>query len=212
VVTARVALTARDVAVPDLRGRSLNEASARLGELGLTLKVDQGRRFDTDVPSDRIVTQEPQGGVTARFGRSVKVWLSSGPRVNYVPPLTGFTERSATTEVEQAGLALGEVAEIRSSDYPAGIVIAQEPPARSAGNRVSLLVNRGERAATYVMPDLIGISGDRAADLLRDAGFRVAVVSEQPYPGVPPGVVLRQAPQAGFQVAPGDPISLEVSR
>jgi hypothetical protein len=30
--------------------------------------------------------------------------------------------------------------------------------------------------------------------------------------GIPAGVVLRQNPQAGFQIAPGEPISLEVSR
>ena len=51
-----------------------------------------------------------------------------------------------------------------------------------------------------------------AADALRSRGFRVAVVGDQPYPGVPTGVVLRQSPQAGFQIAPGEPISLEVSR
>ena len=52
----------------------------------------------------------------------------------------------------------------------------------------------------------------RAADLLRTRGFRVAVVGDHPYPGVPAGIVLRQNPQAGFQIAPGEPISLEVSR
>ena len=62
------------------------------------------------------------------------------------------------------------------------------------------------------MPDLIGVNGDRAADILRDQGFRVAVVGSMPYPGVAAGIVLRQSPQAGFQVAPGEPISLEVSR
>jgi beta-lactam-binding protein with PASTA domain len=62
------------------------------------------------------------------------------------------------------------------------------------------------------MPDLIGTDGERAASLLRGKGFRVAVVGQQPYPGVPAGVVLRQSPQAGFQIGPGDPISLEVSR
>jgi beta-lactam-binding protein with PASTA domain len=40
----------------------------------------------------------------------------------------------------------------------------------------------------------------------------VAVVGSMPYPGVASGVVLRQSPQAGFQIAPGEPISLEVSR
>lgn len=62
------------------------------------------------------------------------------------------------------------------------------------------------------MPDLIGVNGARAAEILRSRGFRVAVVGDHPYPGVPPGTVLRQFPQGGFQVAFGDPISLEVSR
>ena len=30
--------------------------------------------------------------------------------------------------------------------------------------------------------------------------------------GIPPGVVIRQTPAGGYQVHPGDPISLEVSR
>jgi len=63
-----------------------------------------------------------------------------------------------------------------------------------------------------VMPDLIGVNGDRAAGILRDRGFRVAVVASAPYPGIAAGVVIRQSPQAGFQIGPGEPISLEVSR
>ena len=62
------------------------------------------------------------------------------------------------------------------------------------------------------MPDLIGVAGSRAVDLLRTRGFRVTIVGELPYPGVPAGIVLRQFPAAGFQIAAGDPISLEVSR
>ena len=73
-------------------------------------------------------------------------------------------------------------------------------------------MNRAEQATNYVMPDLIGVNGDRAAALLRGHGFRVAVVGSTPYPGVAAGIVLRQSPQAGFQIAPGEPISIEVSR
>jgi beta-lactam-binding protein with PASTA domain len=38
------------------------------------------------------------------------------------------------------------------------------------------------------------------------------VVAQQPYPGVPSGIILRQFPAAGFQVTPDQPVSLEVSR
>jgi beta-lactam-binding protein with PASTA domain len=90
--------------------------------------------------------------------------------------------------------------------------VAQDPAAKEPAARVALLVNRGERATSFVMPDLIGVNGDRAADVLREQGFRVAVVGTMLYPGVAAGIVLRQNPQAGFQVAPGEPISIEVSR
>jgi beta-lactam-binding protein with PASTA domain len=77
---------------------------------------------------------------------------------------------------------------------------------------VALLVNRGEQGNAYVMPDLIGVAGSRAVDLLRAHGFRVTIAGEIPYPGIPPGIVLRQSPSAGFQIVAGEPISLEVSR
>jgi len=211
-VAARVALKAREVEVPDLRGRTLNAASAQLEDLGLLLKVDEARRSDAKVPPGRIAVQEPAPQAAVRRGRSIRVWVSAGARVAKMPSLVGDTERTAQLRLQQEGIALAFTAEIRSNEYPPDSVVAQEPQPNGSGTEVTLLVNRGERGVGYVMPDLIGTEGERAAELLRSRGFRVAVVAQQPYPGVPAGVVLRQSPQAGFQVAPGDPISLEVSR
>jgi beta-lactam-binding protein with PASTA domain len=191
----RVALRAREVTVPDLQGRSVAEATTQLTSLGLTLRVDDSRRLDPKVPADRILLQDPVQGIVTRRQRSVRVWLSAGPRIATIPRLTGETERTAQLRLQADGL-----------------VVAQKPPPDSRGTEVALLVNRGERSTSYVMPDLIGVNGDRAAELLRSRGLRVAVVGEQPYPGVPAGIVLRQLPQAGFQIAPGEPISIEVSR
>ncbi len=208
----RVALRTREVTVPNLTDRTVNDASALLADEGLALKVEEGRRVDRTIAAGRIVSQDPPTGVVTRRQRSVKVWLSAGPRTTSVPSLVGESERSAHIRLQQDALELAGVAEVRASDYPAGTVMAQEPPAAGQGARIFVLVNRGEQPATYVMPDLIGVDGERAADVLRGRGFRVAVVGEQPYPGVPPGIVLRQHPQAGFQIASGEPISLEVSR
>jgi eukaryotic-like serine/threonine-protein kinase len=208
----RVALKTREVVTPELGGRTVNEASDILSEAGLHLRVEEGGRLDPKVPAGQILTQDPQPGVRTRRERSVKVWVSAGPRSSIVPALVGESDRTARMRVQQDGFVVGSLSEIRSADYPAGTVVAQTPPAKARSERVALLVNRGERDATYVMPDLIGVNGDRAADLLRARGFRVAVVGDHPYPGVPAGVVLRQNPQAGFQIAPGEAISIEVSR
>jgi len=208
----RVALKTREVVVPPLTGKSVNEATALLSEAGLNLKVEEGKRVDAKVPAGQILTQDPQPGVRTRRERSVKVWVSAGPRSTIVPALIGESERTAQLRLQQEGLELAGTAEVRSSDYVAGTVMAQTPGPQANAPRVALLVNRGEHGATYVMPDLIGVNGDRAADLLRMRGFRVAVVGDHPYPGVPGGIVIKQNPQAGFQIAPGETISLEVSR
>jgi beta-lactam-binding protein with PASTA domain len=208
----RVALRAREVQVPDLTNRTANEASAIAADLGLTLKVDDSRRLDLKVAAGRVLAQEPAAGAVARRQRSLKVWLSAGQRASTVPMLVGETERTAQMRLTQDGLTLSNISEIRTQSFAPDIIVAQTPPAKTASGRVALLVNRGERGASYVMPDLIGVNGDRAADILRNRGFRVAVVGSNPYPGVAAGIVIRQSPQAGFQIGPGEPISIEVSR
>lgn len=211
-VSMRLALRSRDVVVPTLVGGTVQQATATLENVGLTLRVEEGRRVDPKVPAGHVVSQEPASGSSARRPRSVKVWISAGARAPVIPELVGATERTAQIRLQSDGLGLLRAVEVRTADYPAGVVIAQTPPAKAKGTDVSLLVNRGERGATYVMPDVIGVDGDRAADLLRGFGFRVAVVGTYPYPGIPTNTVLRQNPRSGFQVAPGEAISLEVSR
>jgi serine/threonine-protein kinase len=211
-VAMRVALRTREVAVPNIVGESVNAATEQVGALGLSLRVDPNPRPDARVPAGRIMQQDPPAGVQARRQRSIRVWLSAGARTTIVPALVGQTDRSARIRLEQDGLALGAVSEFRSPDYPADSIVAQDPPATTRSGTVAVLVNRGEQAASYVMPDLIGVDGERAAEVLRTRGFRVSIVGEQPYPGVPPGTVVRQQPAGGFQLGPSAAISLEVSR
>jgi beta-lactam-binding protein with PASTA domain len=208
----RTALRARAVQVPELVGRSVNDASRVLTDLGLTLKVDENQRVDATVPEGQITQQDPPPGVPARPQRSIRVWLSAGARTTRVPELVGQTERTARFRLDQEAIELGPVTEFRSPDYPADAVVAQDPAPDAVAPRVSLLLNRGEQAVTYVMPDVIGMDGSAAAEALRGRGFRVSITGSQPYPGVPPGTVVRQQPAGGFRVAEGDAIALEVSR
>lgn len=212
-VSMRVALRAREVQVPDLTQRTATGASALAASVGLSLRVDETSRPDPNVAAGLVLGQEPEAGATLRRQRSVRVWLSAGPRASNVPAVTGETERGAQVRLVRDGFEVAGLSEVRSEDYPPDIVVAQDPPAGAeAAPSVALLVNRAEFGASVVMPDLIGVPEDRAAAILRNHGFRVSIVGSTPYPGVPPGVVLRQNPQAGFQIAPGEPISLEVSQ
>jgi serine/threonine-protein kinase len=208
----RIALRSREVQVPNLVNHTANEATALAGDMGLSVRVDDTRRPDPKIPAGHVIAQDPAAGSTARQQRSIRIWLSAGQRSATVPPLVGETERTAQLRLVQDGLNLTGVSEIRSQTFAQDVIVAQTPPAKAASGQVALLVNRGERGASYVMPDLIGANGDRAAEILREHGFRVAVVGSTPYPGVAAGIVIRQSPQGGFQVGPGEPIALEVSR
>jgi len=208
----RVALRARETAVPTFTGLEVSAAVKAGDDVGLDVKVDEARRFDAKVPEGSVAAQEPPAGTAVRRGRTVKVWVSAGSRELLVPRLIGEPQRQAIARLQQDGLEVLGVAEIRSSALAADVVVAQDPPPESRGGKVALLVNRGERAGGYVMPDVIGVPSESALTLLRSAGLRVTIGAYQPYPGVPVGTVLRQHPAAGFQVTAEEPISLEISR
>ncbi len=211
-IAMRVAVRARQVTVPNLVGQSLADATNLATNLDLPLRVGPIKRPDPKVPAGHVLMQEPTAGSAARRQRSVRVVLSAGAHVALAPSLLGETQRSAEIRVAQDGLSIGAVTEIRSALYPPDVVVAQDPPPATQTAQIRLLVNRGEDRATYVMPDLIGLNGDRAADVMRTRGFRVSITTQSAASAIPPGVVVRQSPAGGYQVHPGDPIVLEVSR
>ena len=212
-VTMRVVLSARDVAVPGVVGRVLPEASALAARRGLDIRV-QGRRHDPAVPADHVIAQEPPAGGTLKAHRSVRVWVSLGARRITVPRVEGQSVRTARITLEQAGVPVAHVVEV-DARAPEGQVLVQRPTAGQTdlpGDGASLLVSRGSGRSDFVMPDLIGRSAAAAMGSLIAAGFKVADVRYRSYPGVAPGIVLRQLPAAGYRVDPRTPLSLDVSR
>jgi eukaryotic-like serine/threonine-protein kinase len=211
--TMRVVLTSRDVAVPSLAGRALADANALVAQRGLALRIE-GRRHDATVPAEHVVAQEPPPGGTLKAHRAVRVWVSLGPRRVSVPPIEGGTARTARIALEQAGVPVARVVEIEDA-APEGTVLVQRPPPGEAdlsSGGASLLVSRGLAGASYVMPDLIGREAGAVIAALQAAGLKVSDVRYRTYPGVEPGIILRQTPPAGHPVSPRAALSLDVSK
>jgi serine/threonine-protein kinase len=207
----RVANRVRDVVVPDLKGLTLARANELSAQTGLELRVE-GRRPDRSIPRDHVLSQEPEAGTTLRRQRAIRIRVSDGQQDPVVPVVVGQNERTAEMMLAQEQITIGRRVEIRTNGYATGAVVAQDPPATQQSAAVALLVNRGESGASYVMPDVIGALGGRVVEILRRRGFRVTVGAEVPYPGLPSGIVIRQTPQAGFQIGQGESIVLEISR
>jgi serine/threonine-protein kinase len=213
VTTMRVVLLSQEVPVPPLEGRRVPEAGALAARHGLLVRVE-GRRHDPRVARDRVALQEPAAGATLKRQRSIRVWLSLGPERLEVPAIEGQSVRTARLTLDQARVPVARVVEV-DDPSPAGTVLAQTPAAGqtdSIGEGVSLLVSRGRPRPQYLMPDLIGRAAEGLLEELARHGLKVADVRERHYPGVPPGVVLRQAPAAGHPVNPAVAVSLEISQ
>jgi len=209
----RTVLETQQVEVPSLLGRRTAEAGALASKRGLLIRVE-GKRNDAKVPPDHIVSQEPLPGVALKSHRSVRVWLSLGPRKLNLPAVEGQSVRTARLAFDQARVDVIRVAEV---DDPTneGTVLVQHPPpgeVEAIEGGASMLVSRGSLRRDYVMPDLIGRRADQVIAPLTSAGLKIADVRYRSYPGAAGGVVLRQNPAAGHRVSPRTTVSLEVSQ
>jgi beta-lactam-binding protein with PASTA domain len=126
----------------------------------------------------------------------------------------GQSVRTGRIALEQAGVPVSHVVEVADL-APEDQILVQRPAFGETdvpGDGASLLVSRGRGRADYVMPDLIGRPALGVMAALLAAGFKVADVRYRSYPGVAPGIILRQLPAAGHRINPRTPLSLHVSR
>jgi eukaryotic-like serine/threonine-protein kinase len=212
--TMRVVLRTQEVVVPSLVGKPLAEAGALAARRRLVLRVE-GRRNDPKLGRDLIVEQEPAPGAGIKRQRSVRVWVSLGPRRLTIPKVEGESVRSGRLLLDQAQVPVGRVIEVNDVAEE-GTILQQHPPMGEtdtlSAEGASLLVSRGPGNREFVMPDLIGRPALTVLETLRVAGLKVTEVRYRPYPGVAAGLVLRQAPLSGYRVSPQTAISLDVSQ
>jgi beta-lactam-binding protein with PASTA domain len=147
----------------------------------------------------------------------VTLMLSTGPRERSLPSMIGDSRSRALIALEQQGFEVDFVAVAPSTEVPRDTVIAQEPdPAELAVGQTAplrLLTSLGPPTRYYVMADLINREVAVVRPYLEGLGFRVTEgPNRRLITNVPPGTIVMQTPNAGFRVAAGGEIVLQVSR
>lgn len=198
-----------EVLVPDLAGRTLDEAESTLTGLGLRMQPGE-EIHDEKMPPGTVVGQSPPPLRAVRRGRPVTVVVSAGEPSVRVPDLVGLSQRQAELALGRQGLRLGRVA--RTFD-PAGAIgiVAQRPAAGQevpSGAVVGVLVREGHERSWHRMPDLVGSPMVRVRDELARAGFEIRRVTFRPAGDQLPGTVLDQWPPAGSRIPTGGSIEL----
>ncbi len=141
---AWLVLTSRDpgpVTVPNFIGRNITQAKAMADELGL--KVVE-RPQASAKPEGEVLSQSIPANVPVASGVSVTLTISNGaPPCCKVPNLEGLSEGQAAAKLKAAGLVLGDVGSLTTSDQDPGTVISQVPGAgatRPPGSKVDIVV------------------------------------------------------------------------
>src|SRR5204863_4047336 len=191
-----------------------DEAEQILTGRGLKLKITSSR-FSSDIAEGKVLDQIPSSGTRLKVDRTVKVLLSLGERRYAVPNLVGTSLRAAQLTLAQRRLTLGKALYAHTSEGDPSTVVYQAPkPGTQEGSdpSVNILISLGPPAEYFIMPDLIGKPADLVASRARNEGFRIGKINYRKYPGVEPGVVIQQKPQAGYRLTKSDVVLLDVSQ
>jgi serine/threonine-protein kinase len=210
----RFAIRGREVEVPSLMGKTKEEAEQLLKGRGLRLNVSSSQ-FSSDIAAGKVLAQLPPSGTHLKVDRTVKVLLSLGERRFAVPNLVGTSVRAAQLTLTQRQLKLGNQLYTHTPEGDPATVVYQFPKAgtqEGSDPSVNILISLGPPAQYFIMPDVIGKLAELVSARARNEGFRIGKMNYRKYPGVEPGVVIQQKPQAGYRLTKSDVILLDVSQ
>ena len=214
IISYQITIHGEQVSIPDLSGKTMEEARAFLSDKKLTV-VQSGLRLHDRYEAGKIILQEPEADVRVKLYEEIHVILSAGKEKVMVPDLQNRMFQAVGPELQEIGLQRGGDSHVYSSRYAAGKIIAHSPLAGEEvpkGSRISCLVSEGSRGERYVMPDLIGKKWKDVRPNLEAMGFRITDLREIAYRFIESGIIIRQNPLQGSPVQTRNLISLEVSK
>ena len=165
------------VDMPNLVGKTLEEAEKTVDDLGLKLETTEVA--SSDVEEGKIVSQDPEykeGKIEK--GSTIKVNVSKGPEQNELPKLEGMKIEDARKTAETLGITLKEETE-NNDKVEEGIIIKQD-------TSVGTLVKSGDTVTVHVsagvekvkVPTVVGMDEGTAVATLKNAGLNPKVTYE----------------------------------
>jgi eukaryotic-like serine/threonine-protein kinase len=200
-IAIRYAIQGREVTLPNLVGKSQQQAQQQLAGIGVGLKVED--RVFNNLPVDAVVRQSPPPGMRVKVGADEHVVLSLGPQKVTIPLLNGMSERLARIELLRSGMQLGEESTAYLPGATPDTVLDQDPEpgtANATSPHENILVAAEPPPPAYVMPQLDGSTLTAAEAKLASAGLKVPKIALEQAPGAEHGTVLDQTPSRGARV------------
>ena len=199
--------------VPDIRGKTVEEAQEMEGVKDIFLIEVQGTRTTEEYQPGQIVEQDPAAGRTRKSNLVIQVYVAAEPEKVPMKDLVGMEYRQARVLLTDMGLDLKITTETVSSDkYGADAVIETVPAADEplvAGQTVILRVSTGPETVT--VPTFTGQDIANAVQNAQDLGLTVGEITYDTFSFAPQGQVIDQSIKPTNEVPGGTKISFTVS-
>ena len=203
----------KEVMVPSISGKSVVEALDILSRYNLGVKK-AAQEHHPDLPPGTVTRQDPPGGMIVREGKIVKVTISQGSELVFVPDIVGETMRRAELIVRKSNLTVGSVTELYSLRYEKDRVVTQKPEPNTIVNKnteMELVVSLGEPVdGTILMPNFVGESVHDAKIWCEFNLIDYRITEE--FQSAPPGTVVHQEPIPDTVLFGTAPVHMVVSK
>ena len=157
------------VPVPDVSGKSSDDATSKLEAEGFKVSTDY--KYSDTVAQGKVVETAPSAGTSAQKGETVTIYLSRGPEGTEMPNLIGQTEEQAKSTLNSMGCSVNVNTEYNTTQE-AGKVVGQSinPGVRvTSGTTVTIAISKGEPSygykATITAPSASGDTYVVSADI-----------------------------------------------
>lgn len=168
--------------VPEVKGKSLAEATALLEKDGFEVIIQDSIYQDT-VPPLAVLKQFPDPEATVKVNRTVYLTINRAtPPLVDMPNLVGMSFRNAELELKAKGLKLGDttyvpdIAKNAVKDQSINGASLRPGTKIPMGSVISLLLGAGIGSEELAVPDLFGMPYPEAVTLLEGSGINLGVV------------------------------------
>lgn len=98
VITLTVSIGVAEVSVPDVTGKSVDQAAAELGDAGFKVRREEE---ESDLPEDQVIRQDPEATTEVQKGATITLYYSDG--MEQVPDVVGNTRDLASRKIDGRG-------------------------------------------------------------------------------------------------------------
>ena len=204
----------KEVAIPDLVGKTAEEAEAILSQNGILIEYAD-EEYSKDVEVGLIISQVPpyKANYHIKEGSKITVVISKGAELTTMPKVIGMTKDEAIAELKAYNLK-ANIVEETSKEIEEGYITKQdiEPETTmDAGETVTIYVSIGTGIKQVVVPSTVGKTLQTAQSTLTGLGLVVDVEYGEDTTK-PNGQVLSQNVTSGTVLDEGSTIVLTVNQ